>query len=126
MSNDRYRFHRSTDSDPRSTFQSPQEEIEYWKQLYKEKSTELDEFVSSSKELEEELEAELKSKEDSVRELQDAVQKLTNELKDHKVSCCLFVSLTFWQESARQASSQSSAQILQLQVQCADVNLLIL
>lgn len=67
------------------TFESPQEEIDYWKQMYHDKNEELDEFVSSSRELEEELEAELSRKDATLKDMQDTIDRLTNDLKEQKV-----------------------------------------
>ena len=81
------------------SFETPQEELEYYKNKARDLELELeetkfalDEFQLSSKELEEELEKEIDSTERRYNEIKIRNEGMRQEVEDWKVCCCSYLA----------------------------------
>lgn len=89
-----------TDSSSRSvppavsaSFQTPQEELEYYKTQYEHLATELQDFQETSRELEAELERDAEASEKREKNYKLKIEALGYEVEEWKV--CVLIALSF-------------------------------
>lgn len=77
---------RSSPAPPKNV--SVEEELEYYRSQYESLEAELNEFQSSSRELEEALEKDLEASEKDQRKQREKIEALEFEVEEWKVSSC--------------------------------------